>query len=161
MRNNLFLNNCANSEGAVCHNVLYYQQLFLAHYQVSFYVNFVLSNYQQSPVLLKAGYTFGNYTLQVNDCKKNHLKISTEKLLILHNIVRSNSLWSSAALENSLRSDACARLYAWGLFRFMFSCVKIKQGRLFHYFLQLGGLFEPILSQVCFFMQMLAYHLSN
>ena len=34
---NLFLKNYITSEGAVFHNGLYYQQLSIAHYQVSFY----------------------------------------------------------------------------------------------------------------------------
>ena len=35
----LFLKNNLTSEGAVYHNVLFYQQLSIAHYQVSFYNN--------------------------------------------------------------------------------------------------------------------------
>ena len=35
MRNDLFLNNYVTLEGAVSHNVLYYQQLSDARYQVS------------------------------------------------------------------------------------------------------------------------------
>ena len=35
----LFLKNYVTSEGAVSHNVLYYQQLSIARYQVSFYAN--------------------------------------------------------------------------------------------------------------------------
>ena len=46
MRNYFFLKIYATSEGAVSHNVLYYQQLSNAHYQVSFKLIFVLSNYQ-------------------------------------------------------------------------------------------------------------------
>ena len=42
----LFLINNVTSEGAVSHNVLYYQQLSIARYQVIFYVNNHLSNYQ-------------------------------------------------------------------------------------------------------------------
>ena len=34
-----FLENYVTSEGAVFHNFLYYQQLFIAYYQVSFYAN--------------------------------------------------------------------------------------------------------------------------
>ena len=34
-----FLENHATSEGAVFHNVLYYQHLPITHYQVSFYAN--------------------------------------------------------------------------------------------------------------------------
>ena len=37
--NYLFLKNYITSERAVAHNVLYYQQLSLACYQVSFYAN--------------------------------------------------------------------------------------------------------------------------
>ena len=37
MENYFFLENYVTSEGAVSHNVLYYQQLSIAHYQVSFY----------------------------------------------------------------------------------------------------------------------------
>ena len=36
LRNYLFLKIYATSEGAVSHNVLYYQQLSNVHYQVSF-----------------------------------------------------------------------------------------------------------------------------
>ena len=39
VRNQLFLKNYVTSEGAVSHNVLYYQQLSIAYYQVSFYAN--------------------------------------------------------------------------------------------------------------------------
>ena len=39
VRNYFFLPNYFTSEGAVSHNVLYYQQLSIAHYQVSFYSN--------------------------------------------------------------------------------------------------------------------------
>ena len=35
----LFLKNYATSEGAVSHNISYYQQLPIAHYQVSFYAD--------------------------------------------------------------------------------------------------------------------------
>ena len=34
-----FRENYVTSEGAVSHNVLYYQQLSIARYQVSFYAN--------------------------------------------------------------------------------------------------------------------------
>ena len=37
--NYLFLKNFVTSEGAVSHNVLYFQQLSIARYQVSFYTN--------------------------------------------------------------------------------------------------------------------------
>ena len=37
VENYFFLKNYVTSEGAVSHNVLYYQQLSIAHYQVSFY----------------------------------------------------------------------------------------------------------------------------
>ena len=40
VRNDLFLKNYViNSEGAISHNVLHYQQLSIARYQVSFYAN--------------------------------------------------------------------------------------------------------------------------
>ena len=39
VRNYLFLKNYVTSEGAVSHNVLYYQQLSIPCYQVSFYAN--------------------------------------------------------------------------------------------------------------------------
>ena len=35
----LFLNNYITSERAVSHNVLYFQQLSIGHYQVRFYAN--------------------------------------------------------------------------------------------------------------------------
>ena len=41
----LFLKNYVSSEGAVTHNVLYYQQLSIVRYQVSFFA-IVLSSYQ-------------------------------------------------------------------------------------------------------------------
>ena len=39
VENYFFLENYVTSEGAVSHNVLYYQQLSIARYQVSFYAN--------------------------------------------------------------------------------------------------------------------------
>ena len=39
VENYFFLENYVTSEGAVSHNVLYYQQLSIACYQVSFYAN--------------------------------------------------------------------------------------------------------------------------
>ena len=39
VRNYLFLKNFVTSEGAVTHIVLYYQQLYIAQYKVSFYAN--------------------------------------------------------------------------------------------------------------------------
>ena len=39
VRNYFFLENYVTSEGAVSHNVLYYQQLHITRYQVSFYAN--------------------------------------------------------------------------------------------------------------------------
>ena len=45
-----FLKNYVTSEGVVSHNDLYYQQLSIARYQVSFYATVILSNYQQCPV---------------------------------------------------------------------------------------------------------------
>ena len=39
MENYLFLKNYCTSEGAVSHNVLYYQRLSIAGYQVGFYAN--------------------------------------------------------------------------------------------------------------------------
>ena len=39
MENNFFLENYSTSEGAGSHNVLYYQRLSIARYQVSFYAN--------------------------------------------------------------------------------------------------------------------------
>ena len=48
MRNYVFLKNCVTSDGIVSHNVLYYQQLSIAHYQVGFHANvFFNSNYQR------------------------------------------------------------------------------------------------------------------
>ena len=44
VRTYLFVKNYVASEGAVSHNVLYYQQLSIAHYQVSFYAKIILSN---------------------------------------------------------------------------------------------------------------------
>ena len=46
VENYFFLENYVVSEGAVSHNVLYYQQLSIACYQVSFYANDYMSNYQ-------------------------------------------------------------------------------------------------------------------
>ena len=39
VENDFFLENYVTSEGAVSHNILYYQQLFIAWYQLSFYAN--------------------------------------------------------------------------------------------------------------------------
>ena len=39
VKNYFFLKNYVTSEGAVSLNVLYYQQLSIAHYQLSFYAN--------------------------------------------------------------------------------------------------------------------------
>ena len=39
MRNDLFLLKQLTSKEAISHNVLYYQQLSIARYQVSFYAN--------------------------------------------------------------------------------------------------------------------------
>ena len=39
VRNYFFLKNYSTSEGAFSHNVLYYQQLSIARYQVTFYAN--------------------------------------------------------------------------------------------------------------------------
>ena len=39
VENYFFLENYGTSEGAISHNVLYYQQLSIACYQVSFYGN--------------------------------------------------------------------------------------------------------------------------
>ena len=39
MENYFLLKNYVTSEGAVSHNVLYFQQLSIACYQVSFYAN--------------------------------------------------------------------------------------------------------------------------
>ena len=46
VRNYFFLKNYFTSEGAVTHNVLYYQQLSIARYQVRFYANNCLDYYQ-------------------------------------------------------------------------------------------------------------------
>ena len=46
VRNYLFLKNYITSEGAVAHNVLCYQQLSIAIYQVSFTLPIILSTYQ-------------------------------------------------------------------------------------------------------------------
>ena len=39
VRNYFFLKNYVTYEGAVSHNVLYYKQLSIVHYQVSFYAD--------------------------------------------------------------------------------------------------------------------------
>ena len=39
MENYFFLENYMTLKGAVSHNVLYYQQLSITHYQVRFYAN--------------------------------------------------------------------------------------------------------------------------
>ena len=38
--------NNVTSEGAISHNVLYYQPLPITRHQVRFYANIILSNYQ-------------------------------------------------------------------------------------------------------------------
>ena len=47
MGNNLFLKNYITSDGVFFHNVLYYQQLPIPFYHVSFYAKSILSNYQK------------------------------------------------------------------------------------------------------------------
>ena len=42
----LCLKNYVTSEGAISHNVLYYQQLSIARYEVSLILAIILSNYQ-------------------------------------------------------------------------------------------------------------------
>ena len=49
---NYFLKNYITLEGAVPHNALYYQQLSIAYYQVSFLLTIILSNYKLCPVTL-------------------------------------------------------------------------------------------------------------
>ncbi len=51
VRNNFFLGNYVTSEGAVSHNVLYYQQLSIDPYQVSFYTN---NYFEQLPIVFSA-----------------------------------------------------------------------------------------------------------
>ena len=51
MKNYFFLKNYLTSEGAVSHNVLYYQQFSITHYQVSFYANNV---FEQVPIVSTA-----------------------------------------------------------------------------------------------------------
>ena len=46
VRNYFFLKNYVTLEGAVSHNVLYYQQLSIDRYQVVFMLTIILSNYQ-------------------------------------------------------------------------------------------------------------------
>ena len=59
VRNYLFLKIYATSEGAVSHNVLNYQQLSNARYQVG-QLMFVLSNYQTCTFPLKNVVAFGD-----------------------------------------------------------------------------------------------------
>ena len=54
VRNYLCLKNYATSEGVVSHNVLYYQQLSVAHYQVNCYANIFFSYYRKCPVPLNS-----------------------------------------------------------------------------------------------------------
>jgi hypothetical protein len=49
LRNYSFLKNYT-SEGAVSHNVLYYQQLSISRYQVIFLLTIILNNYPKYPV---------------------------------------------------------------------------------------------------------------
>ena len=58
LRNYFFLKNYITSEGAVSHDVLHYQHLSIARYQVNFYANIILSNYQLCPVSLTPLVTF-------------------------------------------------------------------------------------------------------
>ena len=51
VQNYFFLKNHITSEGAVSHNVLYYQQLSIARYQVSFYAN---NHFELLPILSSA-----------------------------------------------------------------------------------------------------------
>ena len=52
VENYFFLENYVTSEGVVSHNVLNYQQLPIACYQVSFYATISLSNNQVSSVIM-------------------------------------------------------------------------------------------------------------
>ena len=51
MGNYLFLENYVTSEGAVFHNVRYYQQLSINQYQVSFYAE---NYFEQLPIVSSA-----------------------------------------------------------------------------------------------------------
>ena len=68
MRNYLFLKNYITSEGVVSHNVLYYQQLSNARYQVSFKLIFVLSNYQTCTFPL-------TFMIMIMSCTNQEIKI--------------------------------------------------------------------------------------
>ena len=50
LRFKYFSKNVPLSDGAVSHNVLYNQQLSVARYQIIFYADIILSNYQTGPV---------------------------------------------------------------------------------------------------------------
>ena len=52
MENYFFLENYVTSETAVSHNVLYYQQLSIDHYQAICMLTIILRNYQECPVPL-------------------------------------------------------------------------------------------------------------
>ena len=55
VRNYFSLKNYVTSEGAISHNVLYYQQLSIALYQVKFFmITIIFSNYQQCPMPLNS-----------------------------------------------------------------------------------------------------------
>ena len=51
MENYFFLKNYVTPEGANSHNVLYYQQLYIACYQVSYYAN---NYFEQLPIVSTA-----------------------------------------------------------------------------------------------------------
>ena len=57
LRNYLFLKNYVTSEGAVSHYALYYQQLSIAQYQVSFYAN----NYFKSLPIVSSAFKWKHF----------------------------------------------------------------------------------------------------
>ena len=63
MENYFFLKKYVTSEGAVSHNVLYYQQLSITHYQLRFYAN----NYFECPLPLSKILYHSCYVIQYGD----------------------------------------------------------------------------------------------
>ena len=91
MENYFFLENYGTSEGAVSHNVLYYQPLPITRYKVRFYANhyfeqlpivftvfkLVNKNYEKSPNITKPNTHFKvrgtlNWSAQIN-CHQGHI----------------------------------------------------------------------------------------
>ena len=88
MENYFFLENYVTSEGAVSHNVLYYQQLSIACYQVSFYAN----NYFESLPLVSSAFN------------ELHVFDRVVHRLVTRTLIRSNGYEYTERILSRLRS---------------------------------------------------------